>query len=60
MPLTVESLEERLKSTVGDPQIRIVTLPQKRQILCREADADLVAELTRHYATESAYEVMGF
>jgi hypothetical protein len=60
MPLTVEQLAARLKDSVGDPTIRIVTLPKKRQILCRETDEDLVITLTRHYcATEPGYEVMG-
>jgi hypothetical protein len=45
-------LEERLKATVGDPRIRVVALATRCQIVCRETDEELVAEVAARYATE--------
>ncbi len=60
MPLNVDSLLEKLKTDVGDPQIRVVNLTQNRQLLCRESDEELVQMLTARYAPGEPYQVVGF
>lgn len=59
MPLTVDRLVETLKDNVGDPSIRVVRTKQQHQILCREADEDLVQMLTARYAPGERFEVVG-
>ena len=54
----VAQLEQRLKEDIGDASIRVVSLPTRHQIVCRELDEDLVRRLTERYAPSEPVEIV--
>lgn len=55
----VKLLEQQLRTAVGDPRIRVITLATRCQIVCRETDEKLVEQLAAHCAPLESVEVIG-